>query len=35
VADNVVLSGNRLAALAIDEEPYVREVMSGRQYRDL
>jgi dipeptidyl aminopeptidase/acylaminoacyl peptidase len=33
--ENVQLSDNRKTALAWDERPYFKEVISGRQYRDI
>lgn len=33
--ESVQLSDNGAAAIAVDEGPYSREVMSGRQYRDV
>src|SRR5439155_20647880 len=33
--ENVQLSQNRKVAIASDENPYFKEVISGRQYRDV
>ena len=33
--ESVQLSDNGAAAIAVDEGPYTREIMSGRQYRDV